>query len=248
MTLAMRVIRIGEGGPAFIWAHGWGRSHADLVPLAENSGLAGTHIVLDLPGFGQSSLQPAPWDSADYADFIARWMQQEAIAAPVIWIGHSLGCRIGINLAASHPACVRGLFMIAAPGFRRKRTLRQQIVFTVKRTIARALKALPLPEAWKNAVRNKIGSADYRNAGPLRPSFVKIVNENAATTAPKVGCPAFFAYGENDAETPPEFGERYRHLIAKAQLKILPRYDHYDILTDGRFQITRYLQQFTETL
>ena len=55
---------------------------------------------------------------ADYADAFAEWLSTLPRARR-IWIGHSFGCRVGLQLAARHPATVDGLFLIAAAGLPR---------------------------------------------------------------------------------------------------------------------------------
>jgi pimeloyl-ACP methyl ester carboxylesterase len=54
------------------------------------------------------------------------------------------------------------------------------------------------------------------------------------------------AYGEQDRDTPPEFGERYNRLIPGSRLIVLRGFDHLNILTDGRHQITQRLTEFVE--
>src|SRR5579864_6491568 len=113
------VYRVGGAAPSgaarLIWAHGWGHTHRALLPLAQAMRPATDSWLVDLPGFGDSPLPPGPWGTEDYADAMAEWL---ATLPPgrKIWIGHSFGCRVGLQLAARHPQAVEALFLIAAAG------------------------------------------------------------------------------------------------------------------------------------
>src|SRR5262249_44966259 len=91
------------------------------------------------------------------------------------------------------------------------------------------------------------GSADYRNAGPLRAIFVKVVNEDLSSVAPRITCPVTLVYGTKDTETPLEIGERLNALIKNSQMVRLQDLDHYSILMEGRHQVAPVLKRFLET-
>src|SRR5207248_1741690 len=174
-----------------------------------------------------SPLPPGPWGTADYADAMAEWLTGCG-AARRVWIGHSFGSRVGLQLAARHPELVQGLFLIAAAGLPPQRSPTARIRFAARR--------------WR------FGSADYRQAGAMRPILVKAVSENLSEAARAVRCPTVLVYGEHDRETPPDIGERLRHLIPDAQLHVLRGFDHWNVLTEGQHQVTHRLSDFLERL
>ncbi|MCD8497675.1 MAG: alpha/beta hydrolase [Alphaproteobacteria bacterium] len=112
---------IGEkDSPVILWAHGWGHSHEAFMPLAESLVRLGKHVLIDFPGFGQSPKPDADWATEDYADAMAAWIKEQGIG-PVIWVGHSFGGRVGIQLAARHPDLIKAMCLIAGAGLKRKR-------------------------------------------------------------------------------------------------------------------------------
>lgn len=233
--------------PVIVWGHGWGQSRKNFIPLAQGLEAFGRHILIDFPGFGESPLPPAPWSTADYADEAARFIRAHA-DGPVIWIGHSFGCRVGIQLATRHPDLISGLCLIAAAGLKRRRPLWQRVYFKTRILVFKLLKKLiplGLSEEW---LKNKFGSADYRNAGALRDILVKVIHEDLAAEARTIRCPVALVYGMDDSETPPEIGERLKELIPGAELTLLPGQDHYTVLGEGRHQVTPHLKQFIERL
>ena len=229
------------------WGHGWGQDHTAFLNIIEPLKSLADHHVIDFPGFGDSNLPPDDWGTVEYADHIAALVRKETDKL-IIWVGHSFGCRVGLQLAARHPELVQGMVLIAGAGLKRKRPLLQSLYFKLRIAAYKILKTLipfGLPKAW---LMKKFGSADYNSAGPMRQIFVKVVNEDLSDVAAKVTCPVHLVYGENDTETPPEIGQRLSKLIPNATLTVLQNQDHYSVLLQGRHQVTRILKTFIESL
>jgi pimeloyl-ACP methyl ester carboxylesterase len=234
-------------GPVLVYAHGWGHTHQNLRPLADAARLAGTSVLIDLPGFGASPLPAVAWGTADYADAVAAWLAKRP-AERRVWIGHSFGCRVGLQLAARHPALIDGLFLIAAAGLPRRRSLPERVWLAARRSAFRLARRLTPEGPARDALRARFGSADYTAAGPLRPILVKTVGEDLTEVARAVRCPAVLVYGERDSETPPEIGTRLNRLIPRSQLIVLRGFDHWSVLTEGRHQIAQRLSEFVEQI
>lgn len=226
--------------PVILWAHGWGQNHAAFLPLIEPLARFGRHITFDLPGFGISPAPPENWGTADYADAIAAWIKENKLG-PVLWVGHSFGCRVGVQLASRHPGCIRGLCLIAGAGLKRKRSIHKKIYFFCRIKLFKLLKHLVPTSKLKDKIMTAFGSADYKNAGAMRKIFVRVVNEDLSTQAQNIICPVTLIYGKNDTETPPEFGERFSSLISDAKLHLLDGQDHYSVLQDGRHPVIKIL-------
>ncbi len=235
--------------PCFVWAHGWGQDRHALSPLAEALAGQGTHLLLDFPGFGASPPPPGVWDTADYADATAKVLAARPHAAKTIWVGHSFGCRVGLQIAARHPDAVGGLFLIAGAGLPRQRSLPERIHLAARvRTFKTLKSAAPVLGLDVEALRRRFGSRDYANAGEMRAVLARVVTEDLSDVARQVRCPVQLVYGENDSETPPEIGERLSRLIPRAEMTILPRHDHYTVLTTGKHQVLKRLRDFVGTI
>jgi len=224
--------------PIIIWAHGWGQDHRAFLPVMESLKPLGNHYMLDLPGFGQSSQPPEDWDVQSYADFVAEWLKSQNFP-PVIWIGHSFGCRVGLRIAAKYPDKIQKLILIAGAGLKRKRPLHKKIYFYCRIKLFKLLRKFVPEGDFKDKLMAKFGSADYKNAGSIRKVFVRTVNEDLTELAQTVKCPTTLIYGTNDTETPPEFGERYSRLIESSKLFLLDGQDHYSVLSEGRHQVIK---------
>ncbi|MCB1782431.1 MAG: alpha/beta hydrolase [Alphaproteobacteria bacterium] len=228
----------GDAAPVVVWAHGWGQSHAAFLPLADSLAGRARHILFDFPGFGEAPPPPEGWGTEDYADAVAAWLEEKNFP-PVIWTGHSFGCRVGLQLAARHPARVAALCLVAGAGLKRKRPLHKALYFYVRIRLFKLLRRFVPSGAFKDKLMACFGSADYKTAGPMRRIFVRVVNEDLSDVAKTVSCPVKLVYGAQDTETPPEFGKRFSQLIPGSELFLLDGLDHYSILSTGRHQVVK---------
>lgn len=231
----------------FVWAHGWGQNRAAMKPLAQSLFTLGTHDFLDFPGFGTSPKPDTAWTTADYADNAAAWLSHNDTGKPVVWIGHSFGCRVGIQLASRHPGTINRMMLIAGAGLPRQRSVLEQAKFSGRVYGYKALKRLaPLAGVSQDKLRERFGSADYKAAGAMRDILIKVVNEDLSEVATGITCPVQLVYGANDTETPSNIGERLNKLIPKSELAILEGLDHYTVLDDGRHQVAKRLKALLE--
>jgi pyruvate dehydrogenase E2 component (dihydrolipoamide acetyltransferase) len=112
----IRYLKMGEGERApVLLIHGFG---GDLNSWLFNQpvlGQARAAYSMDLPGHGQSSKQV---DSGDFGSFVsAVFALMEALEiGDAHLVGHSLGGAIALELALSHPECVRSFTLIAPAG------------------------------------------------------------------------------------------------------------------------------------
>lgn len=228
-----------------VWAHGWGQSHAAFSVLAETWRTGAYNILIDFPGFGASPRPAEDWGTADYADACAQFL---ATLPPGqrIWIGHSFGCRVGLQIGARHPELVDGLFLVAAAGLRPRRSPLTALKVKSKVALYKTLRALPLGD--KDKLRDRFGSADYKAAGEMRGILTKVVNEDLSEEARRIRCPVRLVYGDADTEAPPEIGRRLADLIPGAEFVQLDGHDHYSVLAGGRHQTAYQLKQFIDGL
>lgn len=232
-----------KNSPVILWAHGWGHTHEAFLPLAESLARQGRHILIDLPGFGQTPRPDTDWATEDYADALAAWIREQNLA-PVIWVGHSFGGRVGIQLASRHPDLVKGLFIVAGAGLKRKRPPLKKAYFWLRVRLFKLLKKLIPCGVSEDWLRRTFGSRDYNNAGAMRGILVKTISEDLTSAAAQIRCPLTLVYGRNDTETPPEFGTRYHALVPGSSLFVLEGEDHYSVLSHGRHQVAALLSEF----
>jgi pimeloyl-ACP methyl ester carboxylesterase len=236
-----------EGGIHLVWGHGWGQSAAALIPLAESLKPFASSSLIDFPGFGQSPKPADSWGTAEYADLVAGWMRTLA-ARRTVWIGHSFGGRVGLQLAARHPDLLSGMVLIASAGLRRRRSVVERLRVTLRRKAFKTARRLLREGPQLDRLRQRFGSSDYRAAGAMRPILTRVVGEDLTEVARSVRCRTLLIYGTADTETPPEIGQRFKALIPDSELVLLNGFGHLSVLSEGCHQVVLQIRKFLEAL
>jgi pimeloyl-ACP methyl ester carboxylesterase len=224
--------RVQGEGPPVVLLHGWGADGASLHPLAAHLARRHRTVTPDLPGFGGTALPPADWGVDDYTAWTEQLLAKLDITRAVL-LGHSFGGRIAVLLAATRPALVERLVLIDAAGLRAPISTKQRAAAPVSK-LGRAAAGLPvvgsLAERMRGRWHRAVGAEDYANAGPLRGTFVKVVNQDLRQVLPQVQAPTLLLWGANDDATPVRDGEEMQRLIPDASLMVFPGAGHYSYL------------------
>jgi pimeloyl-ACP methyl ester carboxylesterase len=181
--------------PTVLALHGWGRDRGDLLPT-----LSGRDVIaLDLPGFGSSPPPDAGWGSRDYADAVAKLLDELEVEA-LVAVGHSFGGRVATCLAARHPHLVSGVVLVGTPLLRRTGSRKSPAVY---RAVRRLRRWGLVSERTLDGYRQRYGSADYRAADEtMRPILVRVVNEDYAEELAAIDCPVALVWGAGDTAAP----------------------------------------------
>ncbi|GHF15820.1 alpha/beta hydrolase [Kordiimonas sediminis] len=237
----------GTDGQSHIWLHGWGQDHTSLDRLMRLFARDGQHRLYDQPGFGKTPKLADGAGTEDYADALA---EQVRALGPMkhIFIGHSFGGRVSIQLAARHPDLVKAVILIAGAGIPRTKTVRMKIRSTAIKILGKLARFADkvFGTTFTERFRNKFGSRDYKAAGALRPTFVRVVSENLTSVAASVTAPVLLIYGSEDTETPPEIGQKYAAALPNGRYEELAGFGHLDILSRGTYQCEALIRDFLE--
>ena len=242
-TLAAEPLNDATGPVRLVWLHGWGQSRESLRPLAGSLAHLGESWLLDLPGHGAAPLPPAAWAPRDYAELLLSWLATLP-PMPTLLVGHSFGFRVAVWAAHLQPTTISGLVSLAGAGVPRRRTPKQHAKGWLVRqaiNIAKLLQPL-LGPGLLATLRERFGSRDYRAAGALRPTFVRVVNDNVAPLCANIAQPALLIYGTDDTETPPDVGQTYARLLPHATLHTLPGVNHHSIYGPSRHVVARLIE------
>ncbi len=218
----------GEGDVVLL-LHGWGGEAASFQPVFQ--WLVQSHRVyaLDLPGFGKSQMPPTGWSTSDYARFVAAFLEKFCIPKAHL-IGHSFGGRISIILSAEYPEKVDKLILIDSAGIKPPRSAK----YYFRVSIAKIGKLLRRFGKYGNYLANTVlqhtGSKDYQEAGNMRATLVKIVNQDLRPLLPRIAASTLLVWGENDQDTPVSFGQIMEKEIPDAGLVVLKEAGHFSYL------------------
>lgn len=208
-----------------ILLHGWGGSLQSLNPLAQelSDKLPFRIINLELPGFGQTVMQSEVMGTEDYAEFVNDFMNDQGIAKAIL-VGHSFGGKTAINFALNHPDKVENLILINASGVKPKNSAKKFVFKTLTSLTPRKIKDSPLFRKifYKGIVREN----DYLNAGNLKKSLSKIVEEHFDERLKDIRIKTFIIWGAKDTYVPLWMGQFIKSQINNSELKIIEDETH----------------------
>ncbi len=222
----------GEGSPVLM-IHGWGANADLMMPLGNRLLPLGYRVYApDLPGFGGSDLPPSAWSVRDYVDFVLAYMDALKLDQ-VLYFGHSHGGRIGLVLGAEHSARLSKMALADSAGVKTPASTATQARLKTYKLVRQSLTAVGLKATsdhlrdWYN---DRYGSTDFKNAGPLRETFIRIVGEDLLPVAARVKVPTLLLWGDGDQDTPLAHGQRLEKAIPDAGLVILNGAGHYSYI------------------
>jgi pimeloyl-ACP methyl ester carboxylesterase len=227
--LRTRYVHRGAGPPVFI-LHGWGASLETVASIVAGLEQSTSVYALDLPGFGQTEQPPVPWGVEDYQRFVERFMDALGIGQASL-VGHSNGGRIAIRMAATEPERVSRLVLVDSAGIRPRRGPRYYSKVGMAKVGKYAARFLGAPgERLRARLVGRAASSDYASAGPLRPTFVKLVNEDLRDFLPRIQAATLLIWGAQDTATPLADARLMERLIPDAGLVVLEDAGHYSYL------------------
>ncbi len=211
------------GKPTVLFLHGWGAPTATYSLLLDH--LAGYCRVVapDLPGFGGSEEPETAWRVDDYADWTVAFAAALGLG-DVVLMNHSFGGRISIKLLARRPLPfkVRKAVFMDAAGIKPRRTAKYYIKVYSYKLMKR------LFPAYAKKMRDKVGSADYRQASDrMRQTMSLCINEDLTPYLAKNLASTLLIWGEADTATPLGDAKIMEQHIPDAGLVVLAGAGHF---------------------
>ncbi|MDP9225600.1 MAG: alpha/beta hydrolase, partial [Actinomycetota bacterium] len=213
-------------GEVVVVLHGWGGRIESMAPVVACLQSRFRVIALDLPGFGRSPAPAGAWGTGDYARWLTALLHARNVER-AHFLGHSFGGKVSLYVAAGHPEMVEKLVLVGASGLRSP----PSIAARLKRAVSQAARAGgrlgTAGRRVRQAVYARVASADYRDAGALRPTFVKVVNEDVTDLLPSISAPVLLVWGSEDDAVPLGHAQKMERLIPDAGLVVFERAGHF---------------------
>lgn len=124
------------------------------------------------------------------------------------------------------------LILIGSHGF-----VDNSVLIKVKKLIAKILKPifqLKFLQNVRKKILQKVGSEDYLERPELLETFKLIIGEDLTDNMRQIDLLTLLIFGENDAMTPPKFGEKMQKLIKNSKLQILKNTGHFAFLDEPK--------------
>ena len=222
-------------GKTLVLLHGWQQNIEMMKPLGDRLKDKYHIIIIDLPGFGESSEPKEIMNIYDYNSVVEKVLTKLKVKNPSM-IGHSFGGRISIVYASRNP--VEKVVLFGSPCIRKEKKL------SLKVRILKKLKTVPGLRRFEGFAKKHIGSRDYKAASPMmRDILVRTVNEDLSDCAKKIKAPTILIWGDNDTEVSVEEAKETEKLIKDSALIVLPNSTHYAYL-ENLNQVTNIINEF----
>ena len=222
-------IDYGSGTDVIVLLHGWGQNISMMKGVGDQ--FINTHrvIIVDLPGYGQSTEPTSVWDVYDYVECIHELLNSLKVEKPIL-IGHSFGGKISLLYASMYDT--KKLVCLASPYKKAVENI------SLKTKMLKFAKKVPVLNKLEGFAKKHIGSTDYKNASVMmRKILVNTVNLDITNEVKKITCPTLLIWGTLDAAVPYSDALELESLISGSGLVTYENCTHY-----------AYLENFNQTI
>ena len=193
--------------------HGWGQNIDMMKPLGNYLEDDFNIIIIDLPGFGNSSEPTYAWSLDDYVDAVRKIIEKEKIKNPIV-MGHSFGGKLAILYASKYD--VKKLVLFASP-------INHNHKVSMKSKMLKSIKKLPMMDKIGEKIKKHMGSTDYRKSSPImREILVNHVNTDVYDVLENIKAPTLIVWGESDVTVNPSVAYEIDSKIKDSGVVMLP--------------------------
>lgn len=209
-------------GKDIVFLHGWGQNIQMMKMLADPLSKENNIVIVDLPGFGESTEPTYDWMVDDYVEAIKSLLESLKIKKPIL-VGHSFGGKISLLYSSKYE--VEKLVVLGSPYKKEIEKL------SLKTKMLKAAKKVPVLNKLEGFAKKHIGSTDYKNASEImRKILVNTVNYDISSNLSKIKCPTLIIWGTNDEAVPIEDAYELEKIIKDAAVIEYEGCSHYAYL------------------
>jgi pimeloyl-ACP methyl ester carboxylesterase len=212
--------------------------------------LSQTHriILLDLPGHGQSDPLDEPVTVKLLADHVAAFVKRLG-TGPAVFVGHSLGGAVCLQLALDHPALVRALVLV---GTGAKLGVLPAILESLKTDFRASIDLAIGGMAFASTARPEIIERSKRESLKCRPEvgyadFIACNNFDVRERVSDIKVPTLVLVGTDDRLTPVKWSQFLNGKITESSLHVIAKAGHMVMLEQPE-EVNRTILAFLHSL
>ena len=186
-------------------------------------------LILDLPGFGQTSSPEKPWSREDYINWIFQKIKEKN------WdefnlLGHSFGGGLAVKMATNFPGKIEKLILLS-PAIIKRRSIKTYLFYWIA-YLGKKIFSLPGFRIFYPQVQKLIyilaGTRDYYLAdGMMKETMKKIWKEEPLEELlEKIKIKTLILWGKRDDVLPLKDAFFLKEKIKNSELKIIPKARH----------------------
>ena len=197
--------RKAGSGPPVVLLHGGAGDSSDWIETMAALSITHTLYAPDLAGYGSSDRNEDGYRLSDFVESTVEFLRTLGVDSAVM-VGHSLGGRIGLEIAFLHPRMVSRLVLIDTAGFSKLGRLGSFLGSTAWR-LRRLMRH---PQPYPRFIKENGAYADWMCLDKL--SELKV--------------PTLMVWSRYDPYYPLAGAIKAKQLIPQARLEVFPGYGH----------------------
>lgn len=229
-----------KDAPVLLMLHGFGSSLQTWDTWAQSLQKNYRVVRLDLPGFGLSGASPRnAYAEEDDVLFIENFVNSIGVHEFSL-IGHSMGGKIAWHVAATYPAKVKRLILMAPDGYANPEDMGAKpyemptFMHVMKYALPEFFVKKSLEPAFFDTQALNAGLLtryhDFLRAPGVRQAIIdranQTVNTDPVARLKRISAPTLLLWGENDQMIPQDNAKRYAQVLANATTVVLPKQGH----------------------
>lgn len=226
--------KIGKG-KSLILLHGWKQDVSTWYNTLDSLKNDFTLWLIDLPGFGRSEPPKRAFNVKSYTEIITGFIRVHKIKKPIL-LGHSLGGRIAIKIAAEYPEVLDKLILEASAGIKPKHNLLKNLFSLLIRIISYLIPNFLNIKKKLRFQFYKVLESDYLTAGNLKATLSNIIEEDLTPTLSKIKSTTLLIWGEKDPtkEASLTHGKLMYQLIKDSRIEVFEDAGHFPHLENPK--------------
>lgn len=193
-----------------VFLHGWGLSGESFERISHL--INKSSIMIDLFGFGKSSLPKDYFDAYEYSYQIFLFLKKIGVDN-IVLVGHSFGGRLAIILSSIFQINIKKLILTSSAGIN-KFSLLTSIKVIAYKLYKSTKKFVPYFK-----LDNFFGSSDYNNCSQIMKGvLVRTVNQDLGRLARKIKIETCIVWDKGDKVTPRWLCAKLNKLIVESKV------------------------------
>lgn len=217
----------GVDVPSLVLIHGAGGTHHYWPPQIRR--LPGCRVfALDLPGHGKSKGDRGCQSIGEYSQHIIRWLEMVGLHQAV-FVGHSMGSAIALNLGLDFPEWVLGLVLIGGGAqLPVNKMLLQEVSnsATYSRAVDMVVRWSFGPEAPEKLLTLASRTMTETRQSVFYGDLLACNAFNVTQRVDQINCPSLVICGELDKMTPVRANQYLANQIPNARLELVANAGH----------------------
>ncbi|MEO6729435.1 MAG: alpha/beta hydrolase [Candidatus Dojkabacteria bacterium] len=235
-----------ESSKVLVFLHGWRSNSTVWFNLIKDLSQRGYNcIALDLPGFGRSQTPQVVYDTNKYADVVEEFLTKLHIE-DAIFIGHSYGGRVLINLGVRNKLMAKKIILVDASGIGMNEN--GVNLMKVASKLVKPIFKIPALQGLRKKIYEKIGGEDYiaaEDSPYFKMTYQNIIKDQYNGQIRNITIPTYLIWGENDNDTPVEMAATMEELIPGSKLEFIMNAGHFPFV-DNPIEFEKVLLDFLE--